>query len=74
MATTASAVKKARPTTMNRGADDERAAVLGILRRQLAKVKKNPYISARDIVEEAITKIKGRAARTAEKKGGLGRK
>ena len=60
-----------RPKTLNRGADDGRAALMAYLRRCIAA---SPDDTERETFKFILIFLKGRSRRTTQKPGGLGRK
>ena len=68
---------KKRSTTMNRGADDERAAMKKYLTTRLKYWKGFPSVAYESVAYElkrALRWLNLRAARTAAKPGGLGKR
>jgi hypothetical protein len=67
-ATRMSSTKTLRPRTLNRGADDERNAILRYLKRRL---KLTVYSQAEAELETNIAWIEKRVPRVRARKGGL---
>lgn len=67
---------RTRPRSPNRGAEDERGAILRNLRKRLRAVQNyehEPYYQIAQVLRSIIGWIERRTSRTGAKKGGLGR-